>query len=86
MSLTMNMMDKKETLMQLTDELQLNMIYMWVKQNHITRTEFEELIKWWSKKQVQEATAIARANATPHRRFKDEWGNSDWRDTGEMGG
>ena len=20
-----------------------------------------------------------------HRSFKDEWGNSDWRDTGEMG-
>lgn len=23
---------------------------------------------------------------TQHKRFKDEWGNSDWRDTGEMGG
>lgn len=22
----------------------------------------------------------------PHKRFTDEWGNSDWRDTGEMGG
>ena len=21
-----------------------------------------------------------------HKRFVDEWGNSDWRDTGEMGG
>lgn len=21
-----------------------------------------------------------------HKRFTDEWGNSDWRDTGEMGG
>ena len=21
-----------------------------------------------------------------HKRFKDEWGNTDWRDTGEMGG
>ena len=21
-----------------------------------------------------------------HRKFKDEWGNTDWRDTGEMGG
>jgi hypothetical protein len=23
---------------------------------------------------------------TEHKRFTDEWGNSDWRDTGEMGG
>lgn len=23
---------------------------------------------------------------TEHRKIKDEWGNTDWRDTGEMGG
>jgi hypothetical protein len=25
-------------------------------------------------------------NRAPHIKFKDEWGNTDWRDTGEMGG
>ena len=24
--------------------------------------------------------------STPHKPHKDEWGNTDWRDTGEMGG
>jgi len=29
---------------------------------------------------------IASPTVSQHKRFTDEWGNSDWRDTGEMGG
>jgi hypothetical protein len=41
------MIDKIDKLSKLDNKLdQLNMIYMWIKQQHITRSEFIQLIEW----------------------------------------
>jgi hypothetical protein len=34
----------------------------------------------------KECTPSSNSWVSGHKRFVDEWGNSDWRDTGEMGG
>jgi len=44
--------------------------------------------KWDDKREIEFIESLIRNNtpAPEHKRFTDEWGNSDWRDTGEMGG
>jgi hypothetical protein len=44
--------------------------------------------KWDDKREIEFIENLIN-NHQPvreHKPFKDEWGNSDWRDTGEMGG
>jgi hypothetical protein len=43
------MIDKIDKLSQLDKPAQLKMIYMWVKQQHITQSEFIALIEWYNK-------------------------------------
>lgn len=44
------------------------------------KREIETIENWISE------TKPASNSWGNHKRFVDEWGNSDWRDTGEMGG
>ena len=37
-------------------------------------------------KSKKETELLSNSWESGHKRFVDEWGNSDWRDTGEMGG
>ncbi len=41
-----------------------------------------DIIENW----ISESKSVSNSWGGTHKRFKDEWGNSDWRDTGEMGG
>lgn len=48
-------------------------------------SEWDEL-KYAFEKFLETKKEGASYGTTIHRKFKDEWGNTDWRDTGEMGG
>jgi hypothetical protein len=46
----------------------------------------EVFTKFLESKKGRERTESSNSWGGTHNRFKDEWGNSDWRDIGEMGG
>ena len=46
----------------------------------------EAFTKFLETKKGRERNVSSNSWVSGHKRFVDEWGNSDWRDTGEMGG
>jgi predicted phosphoadenosine phosphosulfate sulfurtransferase len=60
--------------------------------NHVLSlsTTSEHWDEWDDKREIEWIKNLIETNQksliTELPKFKDEWGNSDWRDTGEMGG